>query len=348
MSLTVVQRFYEFAKQSSDAPALVVQVEDKFQDLPWWFVKSKAKHFGLGLLQEGAARGDYFYLFAGVRPNWVYAELGALTMELQILNLPANLSSAGLETLMRRFPPAFFMSSPELYGKHGNVLKGQKSLRRLIWDSDQIKCPALPGISLPPLSFREVFNSGIIHEKMHHPKYREHRRALHDQSIISPIQVSPDGLIAEAPLNFAALNQFSAKLSQRIRQKKIRRLFAFPNLSVTLARAASLYWPLSLGMACVLPDPHGEWLHQVRQTASSGACFGATELSELERWAGEQNIPSKARLLRRLRLKWKIRHHFGRKFQALLAIGKVPDALHRLLESRIALVEISPEDLVVS
>ena len=90
MSLTVIQRFYDLAKQEAEAPALGLSYDGSYHPLPWWFFKSKAKHFGLGLLEWGAAPGDYFYLLPSTQATWIYADLGALTTGLIVCPLPPN------------------------------------------------------------------------------------------------------------------------------------------------------------------------------------------------------------------------------------------------------------------
>ncbi len=342
MSLTLVQRFYELAKQSSEAPALIVGVDAKPQELPWWFVKSKTKHFGLGLTHEGARPGDYFYLFPSGRPNWIYAELGALTMGLQTMILPPHTPPSALERLFRRFPPAYWMASPEQARALLPALRPLKSFKRLILDSDQLKASHLEGMPTAPLTFRGVFNSGIIHEARHHGAYRECRRSLQEDRIISPIQVMPDGTLEEKPWTYAHLNQLSSHLSHQCRQKKVRRCFAGGDMSVTLVRAASLYWPLGLGIPTVFPLGSEDFAPQIRASQASAALLGESGIRELTSWAMELTrkispansapSPQKPGFWQGRRVKWMLRKELGKNFQVLLALGALPDPLARALE----------------
>ncbi|MCC6272453.1 MAG: AMP-binding protein [Deltaproteobacteria bacterium] len=254
MSLTVVQRFYELAKQQAEAPALGLWQDGEYHALPWWFVKSKAKHFGLGLLEEGAREGEYFYLIASPHPTWSYAELGALTMGLRTVPLPAELSSERLETLFRRYPPAFFFTEARAFAPLRSLCERSKGLRRVILPEEPEGGPE--GLAR---SFRRVFNAGIRFESKHHAAYRRIRQGLAEDREMSPLRVAPDGSLEERPLRYGEVNEACAKLSHALGAAKARRLLSTADLSRSFARVACLYWPIFAALQSVFA-PRGEAL----------------------------------------------------------------------------------------
>jgi hypothetical protein len=310
---------------------LILEAEGHFQKLPWWFVKSKAKHFGIGLLKNGARRGEYFYLFPTSRPTWIYAELGALTVGLQTLPLPVDLSAETWEQLTRAFPPAFVFAKPEDYLRLLPRFKGSKA--RVILDSDELNVSAKGGPASGggenkthgPVSFRLVFNSAIISENRHHAAYREIRRSLTEATVMSPIQVTPEGAVLQRDLTYAHVNHFAANLSRACRQKKIRRLLAHGDLTVTLVRGACLYWPLSLGIPVVLSPAREDLRSQLKAARPNALYLQARDWRDLETWLSGL-IPLGGRFQRlfsrlRLRLGW------GRALQVLLSTDPAPDSL---------------------
>lgn len=261
MSLTVVQRFYELAKQQAEAPALGVCTEGEYHDLPWWFVKSKAKHFGLGLLEEGAREGEYFYLLASPHPTWSYAELGALTVGLRTVPLPLGLPEARLEELFRRFPPAFLYAEPSAFATLRSLCQRYKSLRRVILPME----PAAGSDLEIARSFRSVFNAGIRFESKHHAAYRRIRQGLEEAREMSPIRVDPEGALEERPLRYGEVNEACAKLSRALGGAKARRVVSDADLSHTFARIACLYWPIFAALQSVFLPKQGALLTQLRK-----------------------------------------------------------------------------------
>ncbi|HEX5034045.1 MAG TPA: hypothetical protein VFW62_06150, partial [bacterium] len=206
MTRTLIQRFYEVAKLQAESPALGLEYGGAYHELPWWFVKSKAKHFGMGLLEAGAREGEYFYLVASDEPEWIYAELGALTVGLRTLPLPKGIPDTAMAALFKRFPPAFFFASgvlppPELF-------RGLKGLHRIIRTQEGAESRE----NLPVGSFRRIFNSGIRCEAKHHTAFRRLREAADPSTELSPIRVDPDGLIRESSLNYGQVNELAARL----------------------------------------------------------------------------------------------------------------------------------------
>ncbi|HKX13245.1 MAG TPA: hypothetical protein VJP40_08840 [bacterium] len=309
MSRTLVQRFYEVAKLKAESPALGLEYGGAYHDLPWWFVKSKAKHFGMGLLEAGAREGEYFYLLPSEDPEWIYAELGALTVGLKTLPLPKTIPANALATLFRRFPPAFFFAGgalppPELF-------RGLKGLHRILRTHEE----SSPWEGLPVDSFRRVFNSGIRCEAKHHASFRRHREAADLSTELSPIRVDEDGLIRESALNYGQVNEIAARFDQALGNKPLHRFLAQTDLSHTLDRVAALYWPILKGAQAILAPPRssfGAWLKRFAPEAIlaptgflkeiAEASDPAPAASSLRSFADLKQCWERLRLRRRLHL----------------------------------------------
>ncbi len=339
MSLTVVQRFYEVAKQESEAPALGIECDGVYQELPWWFVKSKAKHFGLGLLEEGAAVGNYFYLFPSKNPNWIYAELGALTVGLKTVPLPAHVSDESLSTMIKKFPPAFFYLGNEAEGRLLPHHKNLKTLRRIILPSDP-EPPRPAGFGLPEMrSFRNIFNSGIRSESRHHSRYREIRQSLHEGMVMSPIQVEAGGRLVEHPLLYGEVNAKIADLSYQCRNIRLKRLFSEVDLSQTMGRIAGLYWPIFLAIQFFPSDASPGTLSQVKNSRAQVALLGQGTLKEV--WEALRRLSEKFRssLAAKHWIRHQLRRIWGRDLKIVFAAEEVKPEDKKLL-SMIAKIEM--------
>lgn len=278
MSLTLLQRFYEIAKQEAEAPALGVHGHEGFQSLPWWYVKSRIKHFGLGLLEMGAKPGDYFYLLPSRHHTWIYSELGALSMGLQTLPLPPGLTAIQIDSLFAKYPPAFIYwgdGSPESV-----AWPSYKSLKALVTKSED---PL--NIEIPPadfLTFRQVFNTGIQFESKHHAAYRRIRDALSPEQTMSPINVEASGQVVERPLKYQHVNAAMTHLLQTFQLPKMRKLFSDVDFWWTQGRVVALYCPFFLALEAVLGTNTQALFAQLQSTAPDLIFLGDSRLAQLE------------------------------------------------------------------
>lgn len=313
MSLTVVQRFYELAKQQAEAPAMGHFFGGEYHELPWWFVKSKAKHFALGLLEEGAQEGEYFYLVASPHPAWSYAEMGALTVGLRTLPLPPDISGSKLDELFLRYPPAFFYTDRSEVVRSREALQG-RGFRRLIFKEELD-----PSIASPEyLSFRRVFNAGIRFESKHHAAYRRIRQGLEESREMSPIRVGAFGNLEVRPLQFGEVNEVCSKLSHSLGGQRARRLLSASDLSRTFARIACLYWPIFAGIQSIFAPRDHALPPLLREFRPEAAYLSGSWLRELSsEWL---ELTKEGGKLGNWRGYWKRRHlrsQFGGRVRAL-------------------------------
>ena len=298
MSLTIVQRFYEVAKQQAEAPALGISYDGDYHDLPWWFVKSKAKHFGIGLLEEGAREGEYFYLLSSPHPTWSYAELGALTIGLRTLPLPEDITETRLEALFHRYPPAFFYLGDKDLISFQAIFSRHRGLRRVILPTE-----APPNFPMAR-SFRKIFNEGIRSESRHHETYRRIRQGLEENREMSPLRVGADGELDETPLRYGDVNEACAKLSHALAGGKARRLLSNADLSRSFARIACLYWPIFSAIQSVFVGREEDLFSAARKFRPEALFLRRPQLATLEKWVGVTGTWRRFWLRRRLRFQW--------------------------------------------
>lgn len=325
MSRTLVQRFYEVAKLKAESPALGLEYGGAYHDLPWWFVKSKAKHFGMGLLEAGAREGEYFYLLPSEDPEWIYAELGALTVGLKTLPLPKGIPANALATLFRRFPPAFFFAGgalppPELF-------RGLKGLRRILRTHEE----SSPWEGLPVDSFRRVFNSGIRCEAKHHAAFRRHREAADLSTELSPIRVDEDGLIRESALNHGQVNEIAARFDQALGNRPLHRFMAQADLSHTLDRIAGLYWPILKGAQAIFVPPRSSFGAWLKRFGPEAVLAPTGFLQEIAEASGSAPAASSLRSFADLKQRWELR-----RLRRRLHLGPLALALHRAEDAGLA------------
>lgn len=343
MSLTVVQRFYELAKQQAEAPALGIWQDGEYHELPWWFVKSKAKHFGLGLLEEGTREGECFYLLASPHPTWSYAELGALTIGLRTVSLPAEIGAERLEELFRRHPPVFLYAEAKTFAPLRVLCERSKGLRRVILPEEPEGDPE--GLAR---SFRRVFNAGIRFESKHHAAYRRIRQGLAEDREMSPLRVAPDGALEERPLRYGEVNEACAKLSHALGAAKARRLLSAADLSRSFARVACLYWPIFAALQSVFAPP-GEALGPLLRRFRPEALF--LNGPWLNPDAGEREGLGKAFALpaeKEQSLGWlarrRLRSQLGGRLRCLIGDAALPPAWARAAAAlRLPTLAASPE-----
>lgn len=340
MSLTLLQRFYEIAKQEAEAPALGLEQDGEYLSLPWWFVKSRVKHFGLGLLEAGAQAGEYFYLFPTRHPTWIYAELGALSMGLQTLPLPADLSFEKLQELFRKYPPSFLFWGD---GPAAELsLSSYKTLRALISKSDDPLHPE--PVPRPFFTFREIFNSGIRQETKHFGAYRKIRDSLDETRVMSPITVESSGEIRETPLRYEDVNVRCSALSQACLLTKPRRVFSDVNLWWTAGRVACLYWPLFLALQSIFAIEDKSLFSQLRMSRPDILYLSERRLLQLLeemslKFPLASDSPESApaprylKWFRRRRISRWLRRQWGGKIKVLLSAGPGPAELRSFLDS---------------
>ncbi len=339
MSLTLINRLYEHAKEESEAAALKIFYDGTYHELPWWYLKTKVKHFGLGLLQEGAQLGDYFYLFPSPHPHWIFAELGALTVGLTTLPLPQGVSPTALQELFDRYPPSFIFLGNQPLDSLLPHLKHQKNLHRIILTEAKNKNTPSP-LPHPPSTFREVFNLGIRQETRQHALYRQIREQQNENHILTPVWVDAEGKIIDFKLSFGDINQWATSLTHLYPSRKLKKFFVEVDLSHTLERILGLYWPLFTRILPIFFNEVEELTVQLKTFRPEIAYFRESSLRALLRpFSGEISNAIQGKnflnpgFLEKFRAGRKIKNAFGDRLRTLWLISELEAESIRLLKS---------------
>lgn len=232
--------FFHDAKTDGKKTCLSFFHQDEYFSLPRWWVRSKVKHFALGLLHHQAKSGDNLYLSGHLNPNRIYAELAGILLGLRIVPLPIQINSAELSQLIKNYPPHYFYATPSFFTEHETLLLKQKSTK--LWVSE-------PNYnSRQSLSFREVFNTGIIHESKHYQTYRTRHDRLGEE-IISEVSWDKKQQLQNQALTWTKLAPWLQHW--RILQKNNTNLWAQIDLSQNIDRIVGVYAPLALSQSCL-------------------------------------------------------------------------------------------------
>lgn len=235
---------FTLAKNDGKKPCLAFFHQDQYYELPRWWVRSKVKHFALGLLHHEAQSEENLYLSSELSPNRVYAELAGLLLGLRIVSVPNRITPEALQELLEKYPAHYFYASPSFFTEFTSILNKQKITK--LWISE-------PGYTSPlkkMLTFREVFNAGIIHEDQHYQSYRNHQTKLQESALIGIDWNHEKGPIL-SEIEWSKLAQWIAEIKKRQPRKKAQKIWAQINLNHSLDRAFGLYAPLAMGHFCL-------------------------------------------------------------------------------------------------
>jgi hypothetical protein len=255
MSRAFIAEYFDYAKDHGNDPAVGFIQDKQIRWTPHWLIRSKAKHFALGLMELGAPNPGYFYLFPHPHPEWIFSLLAAQSLGLATVAIPPWMGIPMLEALMKKYPPSFIYGAQVPSEAHWSLFKKEKSnLIFILGGSD----PSIPGEFIS--SFRKIHNHGIMVESKLYEQYRKRRESQSENQWLSPIQVNTMHHFEEPGLSSGELAEKIQILENRIRGKKTSQLFAQTDLSQTKDQIVSLYWPLSTGRMIILSQHPGHWL----------------------------------------------------------------------------------------
>ena len=255
MTRAFIAEYFDYAKKHGNDLALGFLQDKKAHWIPHWLIRSKAKHFALGLLDLETPEEGYFYLLPHFHPEWIYSLAAAQSLGLAVLPIPSGLETADLDHLMEKYPPSF------VYGDHypsetqWKAFKKAKTFKRFILGGSDHES-TVEEFS----TFRIIHNRGIMAESKYFLQYRERRESLTAQQLLSPIQVDAFRKINEHGLRCTQLQERFQTLEKHLHEKKLTQLFAKVDLSQTLDQIIALYWPLQTGKRVLLVQGDGHWL----------------------------------------------------------------------------------------
>jgi hypothetical protein len=255
MNRAFIAEYFDYAKKHGNDPALGFLQDKKINWIPHWLIRSKAKHFALGLMELNAPDQGYFYLFPHHHAEWIYTLLAAQSLGLTTVALPPDLSLPTLKNLLENFPPCFVYGGSIPSEAHWNLLKIEKKILSFIFGGAN---PSTPEDRIS--SFRKIHNRGVMVESKFFQSYRQHRESLTEKQVISPLEVDANHRIVERELRSGALLEKIQTLENRLKGKKTPQIFAEVDLSMTSDQILGLYWPLMTGKRVLLSSESVHWM----------------------------------------------------------------------------------------
>ncbi|MDX1386278.1 MAG: hypothetical protein R3257_01725 [bacterium] len=330
MSSTFLHRFFDLAKTDGKSNAFHFYINQEYHFIPRWLLRSKIKHFCMGIFHLGGQQGQYIYLFPFHDPEWIYAYLGALTAGLQAVPLPSQPDSQFLKDCLNRFPPSFIFYGKGIPSETKEMIS--KTSKQALW------------IGKWDLPFRQVFNLGIIHESQKHRFYRESRDRITPETVISPLRLAPEGKWEFQPLIFSHIEKLQGALSAHLPGKKLQFILAQPNFGFTTDQLLAIFWPLATQRECVLLEPEKS-NHQIFR--SWNPQLALVPVDQLKRWSDLKGFPwnHPKGIWKGLRQKKHLRKILGKRIQKLWISSPLSPGLEegwKSLPIQVQTVPISP------
>jgi len=258
MNRGFICRYFDYSKEHGADLGLGFLQGGRTLWLPHWQIRSKAKHFALGLLDLEVPPEGYFYLGPHFHPEWIFSFLAALSLGLCYVSLPDSLDPAHLESLVEKYPPSLYYGSQSPTEEIQKILNHKKTLKSFV----------LGGVSKAPpandlWSFRQIHNRGIMAESRHYKHYRQRREKTEEAQVLSPIQIDFEGTIQDKEFKASHLQAKLSAWEAHLTGKKVSRLFTQVDFSRTLDLMLSLFWPLATGKTQLLASSQEHWLKAV-------------------------------------------------------------------------------------
>lgn len=326
MSRAFISDYFDYAKIHGNHPAVGFIQDKKIAWIPHWLIRSKAKHFALGLLELKVPTQGYFYLFPYPHPEWIYALLAAQSLGLATVALPPGTPLSTLKNLLEKFPPSFVYGGSIPSEAHWNLLKNEKNIISFIFGGAET---STPGDKIS--SFRKIHNRGVMIESKFFETYRQRREFLSEKQLISPIAVDATGHVVEQELRSGELLEKVQILESRLRGKKAPQIFAEVDLSKTLEQITGLYWPLTTEKRVLLAPGPAHWLELHPRYAPHLALLSPELVSAL---AGQLPL-GKTPLLQKSVSFWakrRARKKLGGNLQEIWSPGSLGEETHSLFK----------------
>lgn len=282
MTQNFLQKFFDRSKTQSQTIALRILSRQGEFFIPNWQLRSKAKHFALGLLHHGFQKGERALLIANHHPDFIFTELGSLLIGMETLCPAPSQGPERLKATLESFHPSLLYAGGPMPASWQKILGQWKNFRLVI------NPPSHWGVEPRQKTFRDIFNQGIIHERDNHSQYRQHLERERDQDLICPagaMDPSP-----WSPLNYASVDYLDKNFSEDLSRSKFKRMVLQLDLSQPEQRLLGLYWPMDSGKEAIWLSPGMAPEEALKRFLPRFACLPA---SALERMAAELALAPK-------------------------------------------------------
>lgn len=200
----------------------------------------------------GAHAGNYFYILDHNDPQSIYADLAALSIQLQVISVPVSQYQL-LPELFVKYPPRFIY----LQGNALPEVVQHKAENAQFITDDKFHFKQC-------LSFREIFNMGIFNERKYFTTFNQLRSHILPQTIVAPVYFDAMGNLHHEMITHEAILNMQALLARKIQLRKKQSLLFDVDLSSIHQKFIAIYWPILSGMKCIFAAPQFQLAKNLR------------------------------------------------------------------------------------
>ncbi len=237
MNSNFLQSFYKNANDYGQKVAIRIATRHRQWFIPNWQLRSKSKHFALGLMHAGVGHGERVFLSSHFHPNYVFTDLGSLVAGLETLTLPPLLHPDILKSWLEKFHPTVFYAGGSISGACQEVIRHWKHFKVIV------DAPAYWVRDKRQFTFRELFNAGIVNERELFFNYRSIKDQRRPDDLMTPEGSHTE--LAWCPLKYQTVEDAKSAFGLRLPHTKTSRFLIQMDLSSPDERLLGLYWPLS-------------------------------------------------------------------------------------------------------
>lgn len=311
MSEHFLQSFFRRAKMQGAQIAVRILTRQGHFFIPNWQLRSKAKHFALGLLHLGFQRGERALLIPHHHPDYIFSDIGCLTAGLETLTPSAFQSHEFLQNLLELHHPTLLYAAGPMPSAWRRVLEGWRHFKAVVG------APASWTTGKHHYSFRKIFNMGIVQEGKQFQAYRQIQERRRPEDLMTPPDAYPDS--PWSPLRFQSVDLAETVLAPSLPHPKVRRVVTELDLGQVEARLLGLYWPLATAREAIWVPPGMPPEAALRQFQPRVAGLAP---ATLERLAAEVALSPK---IHGLLSRWKQgpwQKRMGKRLQLLWLLGR--------------------------
>ncbi len=191
----------------------------------------------------GAHAGNYFYILDHNNPQSIYADLAALSIQLQVISIPVS-QLQRLPELFAKYPPRFIYLQDNVLPE---AAKHKAENAQYITD-DKLHFKQ-------SLSFREIFNMGIFNERKYFTTFNQLRSHILPQTIVTPVFFDTMESLHHEIITHEAILNMQALLARKIQLRKKQSLLFDVDLSSIHQKFIAIYWPILSGMKSIFAAP---------------------------------------------------------------------------------------------
>lgn len=327
---------------------MTYSVEQEYFHFPWWYYKSKVKHFALGLLDSGMQSGDFVYILAKNNPNRSYAILASVCLKTPFLLLESP-DESYLDGLIKKYPPKLVLwdnESKSFYSSH--------------FDHGKQTCISLEDFENYDTGndFRKVFNLGVYAEKKRITDFDKIVLSINPEDRISPLFRSSKGIISDSGLFHKDVEVACQSLTQLIPLQSQEIFLIDEDMSGSFFLVIALFWPIMTGIDTVFKNSKNDFFKRSKNARPTMIFLNSRQIQELNDYCLEKKRFFFARRSNKIWSKfiffWKnfqlrksFQHFLGGKLRRIISFHECPEPLSELCKlSKVTWIQIDQNKIL--